>query len=232
MTCERVEEQLSALIDDDLDDRTETAVRQHLRVCPRCTETYADLQKLVSISRELPLMVPPDRLFPAIRREVRRAQPQPRIAPQRLGWVLIPALATVVLMFVFFPRRRETAPIPAPVTAPAIAEQTPTPEPPVLTPASQPATPVKRVRRAVTRTAVASPVLVSSPVRETEGLTIAATQAREIDVLASLREIQQALEEIEAALHRNPGNAQVARAYQLTYQKGVELRDHYLAGTR
>jgi hypothetical protein len=52
------------------------------------------------------------------------------------------------------------------------------------------------------------------------------------EVIASLRNVQQALEEIEAALRQNPGNVQVQVAYRVTYQKGMELRQRYVLGAR
>ena len=47
-----------------------------------------------------------------------------------------------------------------------------------------------------------------------------------------MRSIQQALEEIEAAMQENPGNTQVQVAYRVTYQKGMELRQRYVLGAR
>jgi hypothetical protein len=53
-----------------------------------------------------------------------------------------------------------------------------------------------------------------------EDMTVPAT-----DVVASLRDVQQGLEEIEAALQANPANPQVINAYRATCRKGLELRD-------
>ena len=58
MICERVEEHLSALLDNDLDPTTKTEVEEHLRQCPACAETYRDLALLVTTSAAL------DPLFP------------------------------------------------------------------------------------------------------------------------------------------------------------------------
>lgn len=226
MTCEGIEGQLSALIDGDLDPKTKAAVQEHLQGCPDCRELLEDLQQIVRASQELPPISPPDWLYAAIRHQVHGQQTHRRAIIGRLGWVLIPAVATIVLLFVFMPRKQEVLPV---ESQPVVIEQAPpTPVPPL--PVAQPSAPRKKMVRPAIRTSKVQPTTVSTPTVQTP--VRPDDEHVPTDALVSLREIQQALEEIEAALQQNPGNAYVVRAYQLTYQKGVELRDAYLAGTR
>ena len=249
MTCERVEELLSPLIDNELDARSQTLVNEHLQNCAACAETLRDLKVMVQASAEMEPIAPPDRLFYEIRRAARNLQPEPKSRLPRIGWVLVPAVATVALMLVvFYPRTKSPLPETRP-TAPSVAESPaiPAPAPAAVaeSPVTAPARTARSARRTVTRTPSREVVPVSAPVAAGAGFSSAsrvsssgspavmtASVVPAGDVIASLRDIQQALEEIEAALHRNPGNPQVVRAYQTTYRKGVELKDRYLVGTR
>jgi hypothetical protein len=244
MTCERVEELLSALIDQELDSVTSSEVEQHMRECSSCAATCRELKLLVQASAELEPINPPDRLFGDIRREIRNRQHRPRFAPLRVGWVLIPALATAVLMLVIFPRhpasaRLETTPRQAMTTQPSE-----TPEPAIAA-ASEASIPARSARRATrSRTASESYAVAARPATSTGSASEIRTAAVQLpaertvlaagagdEVVASLRGIQQALEEIESALQRNPGNPQVLNAYHATYAKGREIQDRY-AGAR
>ena len=100
MTCERIEEHLSELIDNELDPRgvstpgldTRTAeeVNRHLATCPACRNELEELRLIVRQSAALEQLDPPDRLYWTIRNKARSVQHRPWFAPQRLGWVLVP----------------------------------------------------------------------------------------------------------------------------------------------
>lgn len=255
MTCERVEEQLSALIDNELEPQTRAAITEHLRACPGCARLCRDLQLVARTSAELEFVAPPDHLYATIRRNVRNIQHRPRFAVPRIGWVLVPALATVVLMLVVFPREKASLPAASRVAQsdrgqavePSVAVA---PEPSATEPAPSPKAAATRVPRPRTR----RPATVAGASTERRDLTSVQPRgepdgsgmvrmvsavapagppaAPTADALSSLHQVQQALEEIEAALHQNPGNPQVVNAYRATYQKGVAIKDRYLLGAR
>lgn len=259
MTCERVEEHLSELIDNQLDPRLTQAVKEHLASCPACAQAWHELSLLVKTSSELEPLVPPDRLYWDIRRQARNVQHRPWVASLRVGWVILPTLATLALMLVLFPRK------PAPVqpmtgATPQAAEATQPQSPDLASAQPEPSTPVAGAQPRATRraasisglrsssrapvvTAAAAPTrptMTAQAIGQTAALVIptAAVQPADLgsrptdEVMANLRDIQQAMEEIEAALQQNPGNAQVQAAYQAAYRKGQEIRDHYLLGAR
>jgi len=235
MTCERVEEQLSALIDNELDPEAKAEVLGHFRDCRPCARAYEELKLLVSASAELEPLAPPDRLFLDIRRQGRGLQRQPWVTWKQIGWVLVPAAATVVLMLVALPRSpapgRQKAKIPVP--EPTVATVQPEAEEPLVT-APTPevrmvsSRPRSRAGSVMTRTLPSPKNRAPVPVP----VVTVVSQQPTADAITSLRDIQQALEEIEAALHRNPGNPQVLNAYRVTYQKAEQLKDRYLLGAR
>jgi hypothetical protein len=261
MTCERIEEHLSELIDNELDPggvstpgldtRTAEEVNRHLATCPACRNELEELRLIVRQSAALEQLDPPDRLYWTIRNKARSAQPRPWFAPQRIGWVLVPALATAALLLMIFPGNHSAgrpkaesyassgpvhvdsgvplAVIPEP-TQPAVGSS-----PGALRP-TRPATslqpPAGRDASSVERQASSSPVMAVAAVQPVASPVVTTRPRPTSEVVASLRSIQQALEEIESALQQNPGNVQVQVAYRVTYQKGMELRQRYVLGAR
>jgi anti-sigma factor RsiW len=59
-------ERLSAHLSGDLDPATAGLVERHLRECPRCTETLAELERVVGIAHDAGDLEPPRDLWPAI----------------------------------------------------------------------------------------------------------------------------------------------------------------------
>jgi anti-sigma factor RsiW len=59
-------ERLSAYLSGDLDPATRALVERHLAECPRCTETLAGLEHVVSLAREAPELEPARDLWPEI----------------------------------------------------------------------------------------------------------------------------------------------------------------------
>jgi len=253
MTCERIEERLSELIDNELDPgcldtRTAEEINRHLATCTACRQEFEELRLIVQQSAALEPLEPPDRLYWTIRNQARAVPRRPWFDPQRIGWVLVPALATAALMLVLFPRNRAgtektdaRAPVvdiglPAtPPREPANSEPAPFARAEIpasrFTPRSE--TYSSPVRREPTIVPVAaSPVMSAALVQPMPVWAAPAQPAASSEVLASMRSIQQALEEIEAALQENPGNVQVQVAYRVTYQKGMELRQRYVLGAR
>ena len=53
LCCDEREEQLSALVDGDLDAGEREAVEAHLEVCPRCRAVYEDLNEMTRSLRAL-----------------------------------------------------------------------------------------------------------------------------------------------------------------------------------
>jgi hypothetical protein len=258
MTCERIEEHLSELIDNELDPQTAEEINRHLTTCASCRQEFEELRLIVQQSAALEPREPPDRLYWSIRNQARSARPRPWFAPQKVGWVLIPALATAVLMLTVFPRnhsagqpRAESYTSSEPVThndtsgslalAPEVPQQTsgnsevqrPNSEIARSAPASGKSA-VRRPQSAVVSVipVAGSPVMAVAAVQPVAATVVMARPQANSEVIASLRNVQQALEEIEAALQQNPGNVQVQVAYRVTYQKGMELRQRYVMGAR
>jgi hypothetical protein len=253
MTCERIEEHLSGLIDRELDPQTTEEVHRHLANCSACRQEFEELRLIVQQSAALPLLEPPDRLYWTIRNQARNAPPRPWFAPRKIGWVLVPALATAALLLVLFPGK-QPADVKTEVYARAPATDTGRPAVPSAEPTFREPLADSREPSAVSRQPVprrmpgsemrssvvrAEPEIV--PVASSPMMSATAVQpvpvaqplpAASSEVLASMRSIQQALEEIEAALQENPGNVQVQVAYRVTYQKGMELRQRYVLGAR
>ena len=248
MTCERIEEYLSGLIDNELDPQTAEAVDRHLATCSACRNEFEELRLIVQQSATLEPLEPPDRLYWTIRNKGRSAQHRPWFVPRKIGWVLVPALATAALMLALFPRNRtETAKADLYARAPAVdtgRPVTPPLEPAIIEPAPVARAETPAPRRTPRLETYSSPVrrepaivpVAASPVMRTAMVQpMSATPQQppaNSDVLASMRSIQQALEEIEAAMQENPGNVQVQVAYRVTYQKGMELRQRYVLGAR
>ena len=124
MTCERIEEHLSELIDNELDPQTAEEVNRHLANCPVCHNEFEELRLIVQQSAVLEQLDPPDHLYWTIRNKARSAQPRSRFVPRKIGWVLVPALATAALMLLLFPRNR-TETVKADLPMPARPRLTP-----------------------------------------------------------------------------------------------------------
>jgi anti-sigma factor RsiW len=248
MTCERIEEHLSELIDNELDPQTAEEVNRHLANCPVCRNEFEELRLIVQQSAALEQLDPPDRLYWTIRNKARSGQPRPWFTPRRIGWVLVPALATAALMLMIFPRDHSAVrPKAESVASSEPAMHTDTSGPLALAPVTSQPTPgssgIRRPESEVVRAAPARHEAIAVPVAASPVMTVAAVQpvASPVvttrsqptsEVIASLRNVQQALEEIEGAMQQNPGNVQVQVAYRVTYQKGMELRQRYVLGAR
>jgi len=252
MTCERIEDLLSGLIDNELDPQATAAVNEHLRTCPACRQEFEELQLIVRQSAALEPLEPPDRLYWTIRNKARSAPSRPWFAPQKIGWVLVPALATAALMLVLFPRNRAGDTLKPEFYAsapeqPGVRVDTSQPAPVAAQPVPSARTELTVARRPEPSAAYSSPSrgepvvmpVAASPLKTaavvqpvSAGLPSDAGRGSPDEVIASLHSIQQALEEIEAALQENPGNVQVQVAYRATYQKGMELKQRYVLGAR
>lgn len=254
MTCERIEEHLSELIDNELDPQTAEEINRHLTTCAACRQEFEELRRIVQQSAALEPIEPPDRLYWTIRNKARSARPRPWLTPQKVGWVLVPALVTAAVLLMVFPGkhsvgRRGNEPVAsaAPATntdtsgslAMAPEVQQPTSDTQSAThlppPAYRPPQPAARSAQyeVVSATPVAgSPVMVAADVQPVAATVVTQRPPENSEVIASLRNVQQALEEIEAALEQNPGNVQVQAAYRVTYQKGMELKQRYVLGAR
>jgi anti-sigma factor RsiW len=234
MTCERVQELLSELIDQELDPQTSQEITEHLHQCPACDQVYRELRLIVQQSAALEPVSPPDRLYWTIRRRVRNVQRRPWFAPKRVGWILVPALATVALMLVLFPREKTTATSSLPPTPEALLPDATAPEEISVPPMPAPALRVRRRSAVEIPGASVSLTHTSQPLvrGSVQGTSVTIVHRPSTEIVNSLRNIEQALDEIEAALRQNPGNPQVIAAYRATYQKGIELKDRYLIGAR
>ena len=220
MTCERVEAQLSALIDKELDSETQEELTKHIAACPQCAEAWREMSLMVHASSELEPINPPERVFLAVRDHIRGAERPSWFRRWSLGWILVPAMATVLVMLVLVPNRQHTANValaaparstavetmPALATAPA---RIPAPEAGKRIARSTTSRPVTRVQPAASpsvfsyATEVAPVAQSEAPVRSEVVSASADMTVPDADVVASLREVQQAMEEIEAALHTN-----------------------------
>jgi len=246
MTCERTEEHLSELIDNELDPQTTKEISEHLENCASCREKFEEFRLIVRQSAALPPMEPPDRLYWTIRNKARSSvagHDRPWFARQKIGWLLIPALATAALMLVLFPKTHSSgrpgteaysnsAPAHIDSSAPlAVIPEAPQPaasESGIRDPKSAVAAKARTAGEPAARSPQSEIVQAVQPIAAVEPVQPQTNS----EVIASLRNIQQALEEIEGALQQNPGNVQVQVAYRVTYQKGMELRQRYVLRAR
>lgn len=103
MTCEWIEGNLSAYLDDSLDPQVREDVGSHLEGCPRCQTLLNDFRRDEQLLRALPTALPDDRLRERIfdspeyaaltRRLARGARPEPPLAIR----ALLPAAALIAL---------------------------------------------------------------------------------------------------------------------------------------
>jgi DNA-binding SARP family transcriptional activator len=107
MDCRAAQEQLSQLVDGDLDDVTAAAVLDHLIECDACARTERDLRRLADAAAELPPVDPPPELWHRIEARLDEEARAGRICrPPRLGrlrraaWPAAIAVAAAALLVV------------------------------------------------------------------------------------------------------------------------------------
>ncbi len=105
MDCQRILQDLSLLLDGELEARTEREARQHLQDCPGCRATLQDLEKNRDLLAGLPRLALPEGLFGRVMDEVGRAGPRPRAWPRssptssrRWGWRFLVAAAVLLML--------------------------------------------------------------------------------------------------------------------------------------
>ena len=109
MNCNQYQEWVSAEIDGMLDERQTRLLWEHLAECPACRQAKADLERTITLIRELPKMTPPQDLLDSIHQRIAR-EPKTR----RIAWRILAlpqtrvALAAALLMIaVIYGSRQE-----------------------------------------------------------------------------------------------------------------------------
>ncbi|MCL6478597.1 MAG: zf-HC2 domain-containing protein [Peptococcaceae bacterium] len=105
MQCHEIQELLSAHIDGMLDPSMKKKVDIHLDQCPACRSEYDDLRMVVSLIRELPMVVPPAHFRGDLRRKLELVAGQRRQVSwiQRLArgrWSVVMATAASFLLVI------------------------------------------------------------------------------------------------------------------------------------
>jgi anti-sigma factor RsiW len=123
MNCEDIGLQLSAFLDQSLDDQYFRNVREHLADCPRCSEEVAGLAECRQLVSSLPDVEPPVGLVTRVMAEVREAAHRPRILqrlfpPVRLKMPLQAAAVVLIgILSVYLYQKEDTSNSPlAPIT--------------------------------------------------------------------------------------------------------------------
>ena len=83
MTCDHVRPRLTAFVDGELDQDTQSALRGHLRTCAACQAAALDEAAVRDELAALPSPAPPASLWTAIERGMAQAQAPRDAAPQR-----------------------------------------------------------------------------------------------------------------------------------------------------
>ena len=99
--CERYEQQISALLDGELPEEEQTALRAHLQTCASCAATYRMFSDLSAVMQDLTAEPPAD-LTDRISRRLRRKRlfPLRRRKPNRRRWKTVVATAACLAVIV------------------------------------------------------------------------------------------------------------------------------------
>jgi predicted anti-sigma-YlaC factor YlaD len=96
MTCEDYRDLMMGYLDNELDDQQKTTFRNHLSGCPSCREELAEFQKLKSITDNVTLLEPEDRIWQqywsGIYNRLERG----------IGWILFGVSAILLLIYAGF----------------------------------------------------------------------------------------------------------------------------------
>ncbi|MGC9318889.1 MAG: anti-sigma factor family protein [Armatimonadota bacterium] len=196
--CDRVQADLSGLLDGKLTHEEAARCREHLDGCPACRRRYEALAAVRELLRATPDPEPPEGLLSAIRTDAAMELRRPATIFERLrAPVLVAAAAAAVIAVVVLPRltQPESSPqmaaelpeTPAAVESPAapqdapaaIEEATGEPEPSSPAPAASALALVPPVRRAPLRGSAARPVSAAErPTGATEEPRVAYADTR------------------------------------------------------
>jgi len=121
--CERYEQQISALLDGELPEEEQTALRAHLQTCASCAATYRMFSNLSAAMQDLTAEPPADltdRILAQIEKE--KIVPIEAAGPKKRGWKTFAAtaacLAVIVGVAVFAGPNRLGSNVPARITPP------------------------------------------------------------------------------------------------------------------
>jgi anti-sigma factor RsiW len=92
------EEVLSAYLDGDLEAEVAGATAEHLAECEVCRQSLADVRAVRDAAPAMEELVPPDRVWRAIRDRIQGSRSRRR-SLMRACWVGVPALAALLVVF-------------------------------------------------------------------------------------------------------------------------------------
>ncbi|MBL9016526.1 MAG: zf-HC2 domain-containing protein [Myxococcales bacterium] len=238
MSCERIQEKLTAYLDGELAGQDGSVVRGHLRECATCRQAASDEAALRDGLRSLPPVDPPPSLWagvqaqlaaaevadakrPAWRRALARWAPS---APRFAAGALVAAAAIAVLWW-----RTQRAPDDAPGPDRAIATPAPAPAP---APVPEPGPPPPR--------GDITAELAAEPARQTEAygdaaeeLLALATEVRGTWAAEQQTAFDARLSELRGQIDRAPEGRPRQKAWRelIRYLQGAIVRDEIaLAG--
>lgn len=70
MNCSECQNLLSEYIDNELSESGKNKIKSHLEKCRECRFVYEDLRQIVSVSKQLPLVVPQNEIWEMIERDI------------------------------------------------------------------------------------------------------------------------------------------------------------------
>lgn len=151
MTCNEIENQLPAYLEELLSPEEKKAVAGHLAACDRCSRALAELERARRLVRELEEVEPPPFFEQRIMSRVRKEAAGKQGILRRLFYPLhikipVPALATIVVAVLAYhvyqqggPEMKHTAPLPPPLAEPGAGRVETLPSmPPATPPAARP----------------------------------------------------------------------------------------------
>src|SRR5262245_48355703 len=97
MTCDIARERINELVDGGLDRAARAELDAHLSGCTACAALAEDLEVVRRASRSLPTIVPPERVWTAISREL-GARPVAARPSRSLEWVKVGLAVAAVLL--------------------------------------------------------------------------------------------------------------------------------------
>jgi predicted anti-sigma-YlaC factor YlaD len=222
LSCDAFQDLLPAYLERDLEVPAAADAELHLAACTACRSLVADLNRITTEAKALPLLSPSRDLWPGIEARVNtvvtvlpvaRVQSRWQLGAIAAGLVAVTALSTWQLARRTDPETPVVASAPAIVSAPA-AVATPTPSAPAVVPVAV----VERAPRPAAQVTYATEIgklqaLLQARANDLDPATVAVIES-------SIATIDSAIVEAKAALDRDP----VSRFLESQLNKSLERK--------
>jgi hypothetical protein len=208
MTCENARERLDDYVDGELEASALHELELHLASCPSCREEEEVLRSLLARAAELPRTMAPGRdLWPGVAEAIREEKRSRVLGFERRRVVFAGFLAAAAALVVALGLPR---PGPDPGTPPSTGSSVP---------ALVAASPGSDLREAEADYERATKALLDTLEEQRDRIAPQTLQGVE----QNLAVIDEALREVRAALHQEPGNPELTRMLAATHHKKVEV---------